>query len=323
MSEINAATSVASLVLSRELSLRKTYFLLAGIAGVNPKRATLGSVALARFAVQVALQYEIDPREAPEGWDAGYFSFGTEHPREYPAEWYGTEVFELNGALRDVAFGLARKAKLNDSAGVKEYRAKYTAAKSVYEAASAGEPGVEKCDTTTSDVFFSGKVLGDAFDATTSKWTDGLGEYCMSAMEDNAVLETLVRFHVAGLVDYSRAILLRTGTTRVSILVLAMASCLTDCVVGSNFDRPPPGHDVLTHLRGQHLNGVEVAIANIYLAGVEIVKGIVGDWDGVFAEGIESPNYLGDVLGTLGGTPDFIPGRVSPGVDEVERVVQV
>ncbi len=33
---------------------------VAGIAGINPKVATLGSVTFARYAVQVALEYEID-----------------------------------------------------------------------------------------------------------------------------------------------------------------------------------------------------------------------------------------------------------------------
>ena len=43
--------------------LTKTYFLIAGIAGINSKFGTLGSVALARYAVQVDLQYEFDARD--------------------------------------------------------------------------------------------------------------------------------------------------------------------------------------------------------------------------------------------------------------------
>ncbi|KAK7403657.1 hypothetical protein QQX98_010580 [Neonectria punicea] len=285
MSEINAATTITSVVLSRRFDLRKTYFLLAGIAGVNPNHGTLGSVALARFAVQVALQYEIDLREAPSDWKTGYFSFGTQSPTEYPTELYGTEVFELNEALRDVAFGFASAATLNDTTGAQEYRAKYEAAGSRYHSATKS-PSVLKCDVTTSDVFFSGNHLGEAFEDLTNLWTNGLGKYCMSAMEDNAILEALVRFHVHDMVDFSRVIVLRTG---------------------SNFDRPPPGVDALTHLRGQHLNGIEIAADNIYLAGVEILKGILGDWDEVFAKGIEPSNYLGDIFGTLGGVPDFIP----------------
>jgi purine nucleoside permease len=45
-SEINAASSISALVLSSEFDLTKTYFFVAGIAGVNPEVATLASVTL-------------------------------------------------------------------------------------------------------------------------------------------------------------------------------------------------------------------------------------------------------------------------------------
>ena len=67
-SEINAAISIASLVQSPAFDLTKTYFLIAGIAGVNPKVATLGSVAFAKYAVQIALEYEFDAREVCRAW---------------------------------------------------------------------------------------------------------------------------------------------------------------------------------------------------------------------------------------------------------------
>ncbi|KAG6851323.1 hypothetical protein C0991_009374 [Blastosporella zonata] len=54
--EINAALTINSLLHSSVFDLTTTYFLIAGIAGVNPKYATIGSVTFARFAVQVALQ---------------------------------------------------------------------------------------------------------------------------------------------------------------------------------------------------------------------------------------------------------------------------
>jgi purine nucleoside permease len=59
-------------VLSTKFDLTETYFMVAGIAGVNPEVATLASVAFARFSIQFAVSYEIDPREAPEDWSTGY-----------------------------------------------------------------------------------------------------------------------------------------------------------------------------------------------------------------------------------------------------------
>jgi purine nucleoside permease len=69
-----------SLTLSPLFNFTKTYFIVAGIAGVNPEVATLGSVGLAKYAVQVGLSYEIDAREKPDNWTFGYAPFGGNTP---------------------------------------------------------------------------------------------------------------------------------------------------------------------------------------------------------------------------------------------------
>jgi purine nucleoside permease len=107
--EINIASSITALYLSPIFDLTKTYFLIGGIAGVEPYGGTLGSVAFARYAIQVALQYEIDAREIPWNWTTGYFPLSAFSPTEYPESIYGTEVFELNLNLRAKAMSLASK----------------------------------------------------------------------------------------------------------------------------------------------------------------------------------------------------------------------
>lgn len=61
--EINAAASVTALVLNPHFDLSETYFLITGIAGADPRTATLGSVAFSRFQIQAAQSYAIDARE--------------------------------------------------------------------------------------------------------------------------------------------------------------------------------------------------------------------------------------------------------------------
>lgn len=209
--EINSAASMMAFVLSNKFDLRQTYFLFAGIAGVNPHYATIGSVALARYAVQVALQYEIDPRSLPKDWPTGYISYGRDYPLQYPAITYGTEVFEVNNALRDTAYILASKARLTDRIGPQEYRSKYSGS-GYHNAMASKAPSVVKCDIATSDVYYSGTKLAIAFENTTRLWTNGTGTYCMSAQEENATLEVMVRGAIEGLVDFSRMIIMRTGT---------------------------------------------------------------------------------------------------------------
>lgn len=62
-------------------------------------------MTFARFEVQVALQYEFDIRDIGSNFSTGYIPFGTKEPESYPAAIYGTEVFEVNAALRSKVRG--------------------------------------------------------------------------------------------------------------------------------------------------------------------------------------------------------------------------
>lgn len=210
MGEINSAATMMALAFSDKFDLRNTYFIVSGIAGVNPKHGTLGSVAIAKYAVQVALQYEIDARSLPTNWSSGYLAFGTQSPFEYPSIIYGTEVFELNEALRDAVFQLAGGANLSDSHETSAYRFKYSKMGRDFVPGTQ-PPAVIKCDAATSDIYYSGTLLSNAFEKTAAVWTNGSAEYCMSAQEDNATLEVLVRAAVAGLVDFGRVVVMRAG----------------------------------------------------------------------------------------------------------------
>ncbi|TFY57016.1 hypothetical protein EVJ58_g7280 [Rhodofomes roseus] len=281
-SEINAATTIGSLVASPYFNFSQTYFMIAGIAGVNPEVATLGSVTFAKYAVQVALQYEFDAREMPENFTTGYVPLGATAPGQYPTSIYGTEVFEVNEALRDLAIAFANAADLTDSDAAVSYRAKYAAA--TRYAAGATGPSVVPCDVATSDVYYSGTLLSEAFANTTTLLTNGSGIYCTTAQEDNASLEALLRGAMHGRVDFSRIIVMRTA---------------------SDFDRPYPGEAASFNLLWADQGGFEPAIQNIYKAGIKVLEGIIEGWEGSFKKGIAPTNYVGDIFGTLGGTPDF------------------
>ncbi|KAG6850560.1 hypothetical protein H0H93_011759 [Arthromyces matolae] len=273
--EINAALTMSALIHSSVFDLTSTYFLIAGVAGVNPKLATIGSVTFARFAVQVALQYEFDAREKPADSPTGYIPLDSKAPWEYPGTLYGTEVYEVNEALRELAVSFALKAELADSSASKARRSHY-AVTSTY-AAGAAPPSVVKCDTATSDNFWSGNLLGEAFENTTSLFTNGTGIYCTSQQEDNAVLGALLRGALWGAVDFSRIIVMRSA---------------------SDFDRPPPGQSAAENLFSES-PGYPVSLQNTYRAGVRVVEGILDAWEDTFEAGIPPPNRIGDVFDSL------------------------
>ncbi|MCJ1359386.1 MAG: hypothetical protein MMC33_009388 [Icmadophila ericetorum] len=291
-SEINAANTIAAIVHSPKFDLTNTYFLIAGIAGVAPTVATIGSVTFARYAVSVALQYEIDAREIPENFTTGYFPQGTSFPYTYPPELYGTEVFEVSDSLRSLAIGFAKTATLADSKAAQAYRANY-ASTPAYKPGSE-PPAIVACDTATSDVYFTGALLSETFDKYTRLFTNGTGIYCTTEQEDTATLESLLRAAVTGLVDFSRIIVMRTA---------------------SDFDRPYAGQSILDNLE-YGFQGFEPSIHNIYRAGVKVVEGIVNGWKTTFENGVKPSNYIGDIWGTLGGQPDFGPGSIFGGNGE-------
>ncbi|KAK4700826.1 hypothetical protein P7C70_g5417, partial [Phenoliferia sp. Uapishka_3] len=279
--EINAATSTMAMVLSPKFDLTKTYFLIAGIAGVNPYYGTLGTAAFARFAIQVALQYELDARQIPSNWTTGYWPLSTSQPGEYPTEWYGTELFEVSTPLLARVMNITRDLTLNDSATAISYRSKFD-----YAPANL-PPVVTQCDVATSDVYYAGNLLSESFGNFTELLTNGTGKYCTTAQEDNATLEALVRATKAGLADYSRAIVLRTA---------------------SDFDRAPPPSANLTAYEAFEASqgGFTPAIANLFIVGWPVVKEIAYDWpawvDGTPTQNVnstEAPSFYGDVFGTL------------------------
>ena len=179
---------------------------------------------------------------------------------------------------------MARKAKLADSPAAKAYRAHYGVSPAY--AAGAAPPAVYECDVATSDVYFSGVLLSEAMGNFTTLVTNGTGVYCTTAQEDNGSAEALLRAANSTLVDFSRIIVMRTA---------------------SDFDRPYPGEAATTNLWWANQGSFEPAVENVYNAGIEVVKGILNGWDSTFKKGIKNSNYIGDIFGTLGGTPDFGP----------------
>ncbi|KAH9895623.1 purine nucleoside permease-domain-containing protein [Cubamyces lactineus] len=216
-----------------------------------------------------------DAREKPANFPTGYVPQGSFAPDQFPQELYGTEVFEVNEDLRQFAIQMAKTGKLFDDAQSRQYRVNY--ASNPAFAAGAAPPSVVACDTATSDVFWTGNLLGEAFENTTKLFTNGTATYCTTQQEDNGTLEALMRGALSGgLVDFSRIIIMRTA---------------------SDFDRPFPGQSAATNLFLMS-PGFDISIQNIPAAGVPIV--IFGSLGGKHDFG---PGSL------FGGKPAVLPKR--------------
>jgi purine nucleoside permease len=250
MGYANAATSIAAIVFGGKLDLTKTYFIVAGIAGVAPASGTLGSAHWARYAVDGGLQNEIDAREIPPGWSSGYLEIGAPAPGQTAEQHYGDQVCRLNEDLLQAAFRLTRDVELADSDAAKAYRAKYL------EPAATAPPQVSICDTISSDTWWFGDRLAEAMAASARLLTNGEANPCTTQQEDNATLTALKRGADAGLLDFNRIAILRTA---------------------ADFDREPPGEGAAESLTA-HTGGFLPSVANAHRVAARLAQAIVDDW---------------------------------------------
>ncbi|APA89671.1 purine nucleoside permease (plasmid) [Paraburkholderia sprentiae WSM5005] len=259
MGHANAAASIMALTFSPRFDLRHTYFMVAGIAGIDPLQGTVGSAAWANWLVDFGIQWEIDGREIPPGWNTGYLGINTTGPTQKPPLDYRTEVFQLNPALSHAAFALSRNVTLTDDAQAQAARAKYS-----YAPANR-PPTVIQCDTLAGDTWWSGTDLGERARQWTKILTDGKGTYCTTQQEDNATFEALTRAATVHRVDLNRVAVLRAG---------------------SDFDRPYAGQSSADNLLNySSQGGFTIAINNLFLAGNPLVQDIVAHW-GEWRDGV-------------------------------------
>ena len=264
MGHANVAASTMAVTLDPRFDLRRTYFLIAGIAGIDPARGTVGSATWARYLVDFGIAHEIDAREMPPGWKSGYYGIMTDGPGKKPKFEYHTEVAQIDEALLQKALALTRKATLADNDTARAYRARYGSAP------ANRPPAVIQCDTLGGDTWWHGRLLGEQARAWTALLTDGKGDYCTTQQEDNATHNALMRAAAAGKVDLKRLAVLRTA---------------------SNFDRPYPGQTAAASLLASTTGGsggFMPATQNLYNVGGLLVQDIVANW-AQWREGVPAP----------------------------------
>lgn len=202
-----AAASIMALGLDPRFDLSHAYWVVAGIAGIDPEDASIGSAAWAEWIVDGDLGHEIDAREIPADWPTGFIplrkSTPYELPRRQPDE---GEVYRLEPTLVDWAFRLTQGVKLGDSPEMRERREQYA------QAAARTPPRVMKGDTLSAGTFWHGRKLSEWANGWVKYHTDGQGSYVTTAMEDTGTLQALTFLDTAKRVDRRRVLVLRTAS---------------------------------------------------------------------------------------------------------------
>jgi purine nucleoside permease len=243
--------SVTALILDPELDVSHAYWLVAGIAGVDPRVGSIGSAAWARYVVDADPVFEMDDREIPKDWPEGLWSLGTNRPGvKGSAPGSSDMVWKLNPGLVNWAYALTNNTSLADTEDLKTARAGYSS-----EPAALKPPTVFLGDEVSTTRFWHGERRTQWARDWMKLWTDGAGTFAMTACEDQGILDVLDLFTREGRVDSNRVLVLRTA---------------------SNYSREADGADPT--IRFTH-GGAGAAFEAAYRVGSPVVRALVAGWD--------------------------------------------
>jgi len=251
-----ARQSVTALALDPRFETSKAYWLIAGIAGVDPASGSIGSAAWARWVVDADAAHEMDDREAPADWPWGIYSLNTRKPGvKGAAEGASNMAWKLDPGLVNWAYNLTRATPLDDTAQLKSARANYTLP------AARQPPGVYLGDAIGTARFWHGERRTAWARDWVKLWTDGEGQLAMSDCEDHQVMDALDLLSPSGRVDRRRVLVLRTA---------------------SNYSSAPPGSNAVFDFAS---GGLEAGVEAAYRVGSPVVKALVAGW-GEYADNI-------------------------------------
>ncbi len=252
----SAASAVTALGLHPAFDLTHAYWLMAGIAGADPTRMSVGSACWVDWVVDGDLMHELDRRDSPDHWPTGRLPLGKSEPYAQPATARRyTAAWRLDPGLVAWAHRLTEGLALSDSPEVASFRAHF---------ADTG-PGAAPPVVTTgavlggSDFWHGPSMLAWARDWV-GYWTEGAARFTVSAMEDAGIALALHALARAGRVDARRLLMLRTA---------------------SNYVVPRPGLSAAQGL-GSHkheaLCALKPSLDNAFLVGNRVLEELLADW---------------------------------------------
>jgi purine nucleoside permease len=251
---VNATASMMALGLDPRFDLTRAYFLINGIAGVDPHAASVGSAAWADYVVGDVTRL-IDEHEAPADWPYGFFPVGATapNPNAIPT---GTpmrsNLYTTNPKLTAWAFEQTRNLKLGDDPAVAEFRAGFTGFPNALK-----PPFVLIGATFASDYYWHGTVTTQFAEDWVKLWSAGKGTFVMTEMEDSGFMEALERLDRLHRADLRRVMVLRTG---------------------SNYSMPRPGHTAVESVTAHYI-GTRLAVESAWLCGSTVLHEILNHWE--------------------------------------------
>ena len=251
---LKSGPNVMALGLDQRFDLSNAYWLVAGIAGIDPEDASIGSAVWSAYLVDGDLGHEIDAREKPADWPTGYFARRSAGPYSQPRPQSQGEVFVTNIALRDWAYELTKDLELMDPEGTEEARARYTD----YPNAQR-PPFVTRGGHIAAMTYWHGTLMNEWANRWVEYWSDGATDFVTSAMEDTASFQAVEYLDAIGRADRNRFMVLRAG---------------------SNYTVPPSGVTAAENLLAERkgYTGMTAALEALYRVGSTVIDELSSNW---------------------------------------------
>ncbi len=209
-----AASTTMAFGLDPRFDLTHAYFLIAGIAGINPRFGSLACTAWADYCVDGDLAHEIDAREIPPAWSTGILPLGCDTPYSQRSKkaadlFLNSELYTLNSNLSDWAYKNTRSLDLSDldSDLLARYRNRYLDFPEAQR-----PPFVLKGDNLSATRYWHGELSNQWAERWVEFWTNEKGRFVTSTMEDAGTLRALYQLATAHRIDWDRILLLRSAS---------------------------------------------------------------------------------------------------------------
>ncbi|HEY3756711.1 MAG TPA: purine nucleoside permease [Opitutaceae bacterium] len=205
-----AAASTMALGLDPRFDLTHAYWIMAGIAGVDPMQAAQGSAVWTEWIVDGDIDCLIDPREIPPNWPDGHVPWNGSAPTDPPFIPKGQnvgQVYHLDRSLVNWAYGLTSGVKLVQTDAERKFAGKFPGFAGVQKG-----PRVLIGDNLSSATYWQGTLGTEWARRWVKLYTDGKGTFATSSCEDSGFLQAITLLGKSGRIDPKRVLDLRTAS---------------------------------------------------------------------------------------------------------------
>jgi purine nucleoside permease len=247
-------SSLMALILDPRFDFTHTYWIINGIAGVDPNKAGLATAAWAQWVIDGDDAYEVDSSEKERSWPYGVYPAGATAPNRLPEGPVPQNqmAYQVSPTLVQWAYNLTKDTVIPDDDGMKAYRVKFVGYPNAQK-----PPFVMVGDFVSSARYYYGTVMNKWADDWAKLWTNGRANYVMSADEDQGLAYALTEAAKIGKVDWNRVLFLRTA---------------------SDYACAPPGMTAQENLQGG-FPGFRPALESAYRVGSRVLHEITEHWD--------------------------------------------